>query len=153
MIEKFHLEAEVAPLVWHMFFNNKHKRLVYIMLNKNKKKEYSPLTISDSLSILSNAATIRGEINIDDDLRIDGNVSGNINSQGRVIVGLGGCVTGTIRSKSVELVGKIYGDIIVSEIAILRASSFCNGDLIAANLEIEAGASFCGNCKMENVPV
>ncbi len=123
------------------------------MLNNSKKKEHSAMTISDNLSILSNAATIRGEINIDDDLRIDGNVSGNINSQGRVIVGLGGCVTGTIRSKSVELVGKVNGDIIVSEIVILRSSSSCNGDLVAANLEIEAGASFCGNCKMENLPI
>lgn len=135
-----------------MYFNNKHKRY-HIMLNKSKKKEYSPVSISDNLSILSNAATIKGEININDDLRIDGNVSGNINSQGRVIVGPGGCVTGNIRSKSVELVGKIYGDIIVTEIAILRSSSLCNGDLVAANLEIEAGASFCGNCKMEHLPL
>ena len=102
-----------------------------------------------SLSVLSCSAEVKGEINIDDDLRIDGNVDGNINSGGKVVIGPDGCVKGKITGKSIEVVGKILGDVTVSDIVILRASSYYEGQITARNIEIEAGASFYGNCKME----
>lgn len=102
-----------------------------------------------SLSVLSCSAAVRGEINIDDDLRIDGNVDGDINSGGKVVIGPEGCVKGKITGKSIEVIGKILGDVTVSDIVILRASSYYEGQITARNIEIEAGASFYGNCKME----
>lgn len=103
-----------------------------------------------SLSVLSGSAEVKGEINIDDDLRIDGNVDGNINSGGKVVIGPDGCVKGKITGKSIEVIGKILGDVTVSDIVILRSSSYYEGQITARNIEIEAGASFYGNCKMEN---
>ena len=102
-----------------------------------------------SLSVLSGSATVKGEINIDDDLRIDGNVDGDINSGGKVVIGPEGCVKGRITGKSVEVTGKIWGDVTVSDIVILRASCYYEGQITARNIEIEAGASFYGNCRME----
>ncbi len=102
-----------------------------------------------SLSVLSGSAEVKGEINIDDDLRIDGIVDGDINSGGKVVIGPDGCVKGKITGKSIEVIGKILGDVIVSDIVILRSSSYYEGQITARNIEIEAGASFYGNCKME----
>lgn len=122
------------------------------MFSKSKMDKGS--TISNpalrSLSIMSASATIKGEIDIEDDLRIDGNVDGNIHSGGKVVIGPEGCVKGKIMGKSVEVIGKIFGDVTVSEIVILRTSSYYEGQIIARNIEIEAGASFFGNCRMEN---
>lgn len=103
-----------------------------------------------SLSVLSGSAAFKGEISIADDLRIDGNVDGDINSDGKVVIGPDGCVKGKITGKSIEVIGKILGDVIVSDIVILRASSYYEGQITARNIEIEAGASFYGNCKMES---
>lgn len=121
------------------------------MFSKNKIDKGS--TISNpalrSLSILSGSAAVKGEIVIEDDLRIDGNVDGDIHSGGKVVVGPEGCVKGKIMGKSVEVIGKIYGDVIVTDIVTLRSSCFYEGQITARNIEIEAGASFFGNCKME----
>ena len=46
--------------------------------------------------------------------------------------------------------GKITGDVVVSEIVRLKSTSFFKGEITAENLEIEAGASFYGNCKMSD---
>ncbi|GAB6121975.1 bactofilin family protein [Dysgonomonas termitidis] len=104
---------------------------------------------SRSLSILSGSAELKGEIKIEDDFRIDGNVHGDIYSGGKVVIGIEGCVKGKIVGKSVEVIGKILGDVIVSDVVVLRASCYYEGQITARNIEIEAGASFFGNCRME----
>lgn len=121
------------------------------MFSKNKIDKGSAISnpALRSLSILSGSAAVKGEIVIEDDLRIDGNVDGDIHSGGKVVVGPEGCVKGKIVGKSVEVIGKIFGDVIVTDIVTLRASCFYEGQITARNIEIEAGASFFGNCKME----
>lgn len=122
------------------------------MFSKSKSKDDfvsdSP-SKSKSLSILSKSATITGKIVIEDDIRIDGNVEGDINSSGKVVIGTSGCIKGNIVCKSVEVSGKIYGDVTASEIIILKSSSYYEGQITTRNIEIEAGANFFGNCKME----
>lgn len=121
------------------------------MFSKNKNNKVSTISSPTvrALSILSSSAVVKGEINIEDDLRIDGNLDGNIHSKGKVVIGPDGCVKGKITGKSVEVTGKVLGDVTVSEIVILRASSYYEGQIVARNIEIEAGASFFGNCRMD----
>ncbi|MFT3995519.1 MAG: polymer-forming cytoskeletal protein [Dysgonomonas sp.] len=101
-------------------------------------------------SILSPSVVVKGEISVVDDLRIDGTVEGNIKSEGRVIIGAKGCVNGNIESSSIELMGRINGDVIVHDIFILKSTSFFKGEVNTSNLEIEPGAHFFGNCKMKD---
>lgn len=121
------------------------------MFSKSKNNKISVISspATRSLSILSGSATVKGEINIEDDLRVDGNVDGDIYSGGKVVIGPEGCVKGKITGKAVEVTGKVLGDVTVSDIVILRASCYYEGQIIARNIEIEAGASFFGNCRME----
>jgi cytoskeletal protein CcmA (bactofilin family) len=99
-------------------------------------------------SILSQSTMISGEIGSKGDLRIDGNIEGNINCEGKVVIGPDGSVHGNIKSSSIELMGKITGNIIAYDIVILKSSSYFNGEITATNLEIEKGAKFIGTCKM-----
>lgn len=114
----------------------------------NKKEKIDTISLDRTHSILSQAVTFVGHINTKDDLRIDGNVEGNISSEGKVVIGPNGCVTGNIESQSIELMGKIKGDIIVHDIIRLKSSSHYSGDITTLNIEIEPGALFFGNCKM-----
>jgi len=122
------------------------------MFNKSRSDKSPAISnpVSQSFSVLSISATVKGEINIEDDLRIDGNIDGDIYSKGKVVIGSEGCVKGKITGKSVEVIGKILGDVTVSDIVILRASCYYEGQITAHNIEIEAGACFFGNCRMEN---
>ncbi|MFV0419706.1 MAG: polymer-forming cytoskeletal protein [Dysgonomonas sp.] len=110
----------------------------------------SPMSKDKNHSLLSQSTTFSGEISSKDDLRIDGCLEGNISCEGKVIIGPDGSVTGNIRSQSIELMGKINGDIIVYDIVRLKSASYFKGEITAVNLEIEAGANFFGTCKMAN---
>lgn len=122
------------------------------MFNKTRSDKSPAISnpVSQSFSVLSISAAVKGEISIEDDLRIDGILEGDIYSKGKVVIGSEGCVKGKITGKSVEVIGKILGDVTVSDIVILRASCYYEGQITARNIEIEAGASFFGNCRMEN---
>ncbi|GAB6122704.1 bactofilin family protein [Dysgonomonas termitidis] len=118
----------------------------------NKKNNIQGVVSAGSLgntpSVLSQSTMFSGEINSKGDLRIDGNVEGNIRCEGKVIIGPDGCVKGNIKSTSIELMGKINGDVIAYDIVRLKSSSYFKGEITAVNLEIEAGANFFGTCKM-----
>ncbi len=108
----------------------------------------SPSSYDRSHSVLSQSVKFSGEITAKDDLRIDGSIEGNIFCEGKVIIGTEGSVTGNIKSSSIELMGKIVGDVVVTEIVRLKSTSYFKGEIVAENIEIEAGASFFGNCRM-----
>lgn len=118
--------------------------------NNNSSVIISSVSKDKNPSLLSQSTTFIGEIRSKDDLRIDGCVEGNINCDGKVIIGPDGFVTGNIRSQSIELMGKINGDIIVYDIVRLKAASYFKGEITAVNLEVEAGANFFGTCKMSD---
>lgn len=120
------------------------------MFGKNDKiSKRSVVQAAGSPSILSSSAIVTGRIDIEEDLRIDGRMEGDIRSKGKVVIGPDGYVKGNIESGSVELTGKMSGDVTVSDIVILRACSYYEGQVTARKIEIEAGARFYGNCKME----
>lgn len=114
----------------------------------SKKDKVETISMERAHSVLSQAVAIVGQITTKDDIRIDGNVEGNIISEGKVVIGANGCVTGNIESKSIELMGTIKGDIIVHDIIRLKSSSHYTGDIVTQKIEIEPGAHFFGNCKM-----
>lgn len=117
----------------------------------NKKAKTETILADRTYSVLSQGLTLSGEINTKDDLRIDGTVDGNIYCEGKVIVGPTGCVTGNIESESIELMGKVNGNIVVHDIIMLKSSSYYDGDITAVSIDIEAGANFFGNCRMSDV--
>lgn len=119
------------------------------MFSNKKKEKVEPILLDRAHSVLSQAVTFVGHINTKDDLRIDGNVEGNISSEGKVVIGPSGCVTGNIESKNIELMGKIKGDIVVHDTIRLTSTSHYSGDITTLNIEIEPGARFFGNCKMQ----
>ena len=105
-------------------------------------------TVERSHSVLSQAVVITGEIKSKDDLRIDGCIEGNVYCGGKVVIGQNGSVNGNIESQSVELMGKVTGDIVAHNLIRLKTSSYFQGDITTVNIEIESGANFFGNCKM-----
>jgi len=116
----------------------------------NKKEKIEKKQAESIYSVISQGLTLLGEINSKDDLRIDGTVDGNIYCEGKVIVGPTGCITGNVESESIELMGKVKGNIVVHDIIKLKSKSYYDGDITAMSIDIEAGANFFGNCKMSD---
>ena len=101
-------------------------------------------------NIISIGTKITGDIETDGDFRIDGNIEGNVNSKGKVVIGNNGFVKGEIICSNAEISGTISGKITVSELLSLKSSSKVNGDIKTGKLSIEPGAVFSGTCAMGN---
>lgn len=120
------------------------------MKNKKSKDSTIPKNLPlKTFTIVSYSTTVKGLIDIEDDIRVDGSVEGDIHCKGKIVIGAEGHIVGNIKSKSIEICGKLYGDIIASDSVILRASSYYKGVMATGSVEIEAGAQFFGSCRME----
>jgi cytoskeletal protein CcmA (bactofilin family) len=98
---------------------------------------------------LANDVEIKGSIKFQQDLSVDGKVEGEISStNGVLVVGQNAELRGEIKTKSVTVYGKVHGNITVDERCELKANAQLHGDLKAARLVIEEGATFVGKSEV-----
>jgi cytoskeletal protein CcmA (bactofilin family) len=107
--------------------------------------------ITTGKNLLSADVEIKGSIKFQNELIIDGKVEGEITSTGVLTVGENAEIRGEIKTKSVTVLGKVHGNITVEERCELKGRAVLQGDLKAARLVIEDGATFVG--KSEVTPV
>ena len=105
-------------------------------------------TDNTAINLISNGTDITGDIKSNGDIRIDGSLTGNLNTKGKVVIGPTGKVKGEVICKNSELSGIVEGKISVGQLLTLKASSKIVGDIVTYKLSIEPGAKFSGNCKM-----
>jgi cytoskeletal protein CcmA (bactofilin family) len=98
--------------------------------------------------ILSSDVEIKGSIKFQKELLIDGRVEGEINSEGVLTIGENADIRGEIKTKSITVFGKVQGNITVTERCELKSKCTLQGDLKAARLVIEEGATFIGKSEV-----
>jgi len=108
---------------------------------------------SQSINIISKGTKITGNIIADGDIRIDGELMGNISAKGRLVVGATGSIEGEIVCSNIEVSGIVKGKITASELLSLKATSKIIGDIVLGKLSVEPGSVFTGTCKMGDSPV
>ncbi|MDQ1296343.1 MAG: hypothetical protein QG611_321 [Bacteroidota bacterium] len=101
-----------------------------------------------AINLISNGTDITGDVKSNGDIRIDGSLTGNLNTKGKVVIGPTGKINGEVICKNSEVSGIVEGKIKVNQLLILKASSKIFGDIATSKLSIEPGAIFSGNCKM-----
>jgi cytoskeletal protein CcmA (bactofilin family) len=102
------------------------------------------------INLIAKGTRIAGDILSDGDLRIDGEITGNIETKGRLVIGASGRIDGEIRCNSCEIAGNHTGKLFVNELLSLKASSHVSGDIVTGKLSIEPGAYFAGTCTMSD---
>jgi cytoskeletal protein CcmA (bactofilin family) len=107
-----------------------------------------PMAEQGGKDILSSDVEIKGSIKFQKELLIDGKVEGEINSDGVLTIGENADIRGEIKTKSITVYGKVHGNITVAERAELKSKCTLQGDLKAARLVIEEGATFIGKSEV-----
>jgi cytoskeletal protein CcmA (bactofilin family) len=107
-------------------------------------------TDNTTINLISIGTDITGDIKSTGDIRIDGSLSGNLNTKGKVVIGPTGKITGEVICKNSEVSGIVEGKITVGQLLNLKASSKILGDIVTSKLSIEPGAKFSGSCKMSD---
>src|ERR1044072_7583748 len=127
-------------------------------LNQREEPRTPPSTIDpkkymaehSGKDILSSDVEIKGSIKFQKELLIDGKVEGEINSEGVLTIGENADIRGEIKTKSITVFGKVQGNISVSERCELKSKCTLQGDLKAARLIIEEGATFIGKSEVSS---
>jgi cytoskeletal protein CcmA (bactofilin family) len=98
---------------------------------------------------VGSGTTVTGEANFKAMMRVDGHLSGRINStSGTLIVGANGKVDANIEVAIAIVHGAVNGDIIATQRLELGRAAKLTGNIQTASLMIEPGALFEGSCKM-----
>ena len=98
---------------------------------------------------VGSGTVVTGEANFKAMMRVDGHLSGRINStSGALIVGANGKVDANIEVAVAIVHGTVNGDIIATQRLELGRAAKLNGNIQTASLMIEPGALFEGTCKM-----
>ncbi len=101
---------------------------------------------------LTAGSKIIGTIIADSDIRIDGVVDGDLQANGKVVIGEQGKIKGSIVCQNAEILGKLDGKIDVKHQLALRASGNIQGDVKTSTLIVEPNAIFNGTCSMGAAP-
>jgi cytoskeletal protein CcmA (bactofilin family) len=103
---------------------------------------------SSSINLIGAGTGIEGEVSANGDIRVDGTITGGVNSKAKVVIGVTGLIDGNVVCQNADISGTVKGNITVSETLFLKATAKINGDIYTAKLVVEPGASFTGNCNM-----
>lgn len=114
-------------------------------------KLYEQEESNSGINVISAGTMITGDVVCSGDLRIDGNIKGNVKSRAKVIIGQSGIVDGDINCKSIEVEGNVKANVTVTDLMSLKSTANLVGNICAGKLAIEPGANFAGNCKMQGM--
>ena len=99
-------------------------------------------------TLIGTGTTLKGDLNSNSDLRIDGTIIGNITSNAKIVIGASGVVEGDLNGNQADIVGKVSGSIRVKDLLQLRSECVVNGNIYATKLQVEPTATFNGQCHM-----
>ena len=92
---------------------------------------------------------IKGNIYSVADFRLDGELIGNFQSNGKIVIGPAGSVVGDIICKNADIEGKFNGKIQVTEILNVKSKASIYGEVTVGRLSVEPGADFSASCIMK----
>lgn len=101
-----------------------------------------------SVTMIATGTTVHGDIESDADMRIDGNIIGNVVCKSKIVLGESGIIQGDLNSTHADVFGTINGNVATKDLLILKSKSTINGNLSTGRLQIEPNAVFNGKCTM-----
>lgn len=120
------------------------------MFKKNKDAKSLDLNQQEIATLIGYGYEINGEINGKAVVRIDGKVTGNVNTEGGLILGEKGIIIGDIKTKSAVIFGSVTGNVNAFQLEI-KKTGVVNGNIKTETLEIELGATYNGNLEMKQL--
>jgi cytoskeletal protein CcmA (bactofilin family) len=96
-------------------------------------------------AIIGASMQIKGEIRSREELIVDGEVEGLLESHSSLTVGPNGRVKANIKAREVVIFGTVKGNVEVSEKIAIREQGSLIGDIKTAGISIDDGAYFKGS--------
>jgi len=104
----------------------------------------------DTQTVIGVSVKVEGDFSGDGDVIIEGQVIGSIKTKHDLKVGKDAVVSASIEASNASISGQVKGDLKIANNLILTRTSKINGNISCAQLTIEPGSSFNGQCIMSN---
>lgn len=115
------------------------------------KKELVETERSGELNtIIGKGSVIEGLISVQNSLRIDGRVQGQVQVTDSLVVGKDGEIDGEVKVKNAIIGGHVKNRVLATGKVVLEAHAIVHGELKTSKLVIDEGATFEGNCAMSD---
>ena len=99
-------------------------------------------------ALLGKGSEFQGKLTFEGSVRIDGRFTGEILSDGTLIIGEGAQVQAEIRVGSVAIYGNVTGNVTANDGVELHAPASLRGNIASPALHIDKGVFFDGACQM-----
>jgi len=97
-------------------------------------------------TLVGPGSLIRGEISVAGFVRVDGDIDGDLETTGRVIVGEKARIRGTVRCRKIIVGGVVQGDVIAPDGVSILSSGTVIGSVITRKLQVEPDVILHGEC-------
>jgi cytoskeletal protein CcmA (bactofilin family) len=97
------------------------------------------------IAVIGPSMSIKGEIRAREELVVEGEVEGTLESQSQITVGANGKVKSNIKARDVVIYGSVRGNVEVAEKIAIRDQGSLVGNIKAAGISIDDGAYFKGS--------
>ncbi|MDJ0760786.1 MAG: polymer-forming cytoskeletal protein [Woeseiaceae bacterium] len=109
---------------------------------------------SDGLATIGRSIQISGDLRGDEDLRIEGDVSGTVELRNNALtIGKEGMVHADVYARSIAVDGETRGDLYATERVSVHVNARVQGNIISPRVSIEEGAHFKGSIEMDQAAV
>lgn len=117
---------------------------------ENKEQKYKSNQLG---TLIDTAASLKGEIITEGNIRIDGKFNGNIISARDVVIGEEGFIQGDINSETMAVYGVVRGNIKSQGLVEIMPTGKVFGDIEVKSLVIKEGGVFEGKSIMKQTEV
>lgn len=108
---------------------------------------------NEGYSVLDAQIVIRGDIETEGTLRVDGRLEGNIVRAATVVVGTSGVIVGNVSAAEMVICGAVHGNIDVERRVELESTANVVGDLSADAILVHEGGTVRGRLIVRSQPV
>ena len=99
-------------------------------------------------TLVGKGSNFNGSLKVEGGIRIDGQVEGQIETNGTLVIGKEGLLKAEIRAKDAIIGGKVIGNIVASNKIELQSGAHYSGDIKCRGLIIDSDVFFDGTSKM-----
>lgn len=114
-----------------------------------KKKNHFDIPSEKVNTVIGKDTSFKGSITSKGLIRVDGEMEGEINTQGDLVIGESGKADVELKARSAAVAGQLKGTIELSGKLEIKSTGSVTGSIKINGLVIEDGAVFSGSCEMK----
>jgi cytoskeletal protein CcmA (bactofilin family) len=100
-------------------------------------------------TVVATAMRIEGELKSNGNIRIDGIVSGKVQTSQDLMIGPSAQIDADLIASNAIIAGVVKGNVTVKNSLVIEETGRILGNIACARLDIRGGAIFVGNCRMQ----